>query len=195
MSVGLERYCSANSVSYPKWTAWDVVKWKLLPAKVGGGKEHLYAYKDAWILFNRNRIRDAASAAKISAYLLAAVAWEEVGGKPDFIKKSLVFPVRAFEWSGPDWIDEHFTMFSHPHKTSFGSVSIQLGTAIKTLGLDGEKMNLDEQWMLIKCLETDVCNLQVVAKHIFYLIKHDFPQANSENLADEQIAIVGSRYK
>lgn len=188
-------FCSPDTApSYPKWTAWDAIKWKLLPTKVGGGKVHLYSYKDSWILYNRNRIRDAAGEAEIPVYLLAAVAWEEVGGKPDFVKKTIVYPIRDFDWSGPDWVDEHLTMSSHPHKTSFGAVSIQLGVAAKTLGLDPMKLDLDEQWKFIKCLETDAYNLKVVAKHLYDLIMYDFPNADTKNLTDEQIAVVGSRY-
>lgn len=194
MANSSNEFCSLDSISYPKWTTWDVIRWKLVPAKLGGGKEYLNSYKDGWIVYNKARIRDAAKIAKIPAELLAGIAWEEVAGKPDFVKKSVVYPARVFDWSGPDFVDDHLTILPRPHKTSFGGVSIQLGVAASTIGMDVKNLDLDEQWKLIKCLETDVYNLKVVANHLYDLIKYDFPYADSEHLTDEQIAVVGSRY-
>ena len=194
MSAESNEFCTPNSTpSHPKWTSWNYLRWKYLPAKMGGGRQYLLAYKDSWILFNKSRIHAAAKSAKIPTLLLAGVAWIEVGGDPDFID-SLVFPVRSFDWSGPGYIDNHFTVTRHPHKTSFGSVSIQLRRAAKTMGINLDDIDYKQQAKLCRCLQTDWFNLNVVAKHLHELIKYDFPDADSENLTDVQIAIAGSRY-
>lgn len=187
-------FCSSDSTpSYPKWTTWDAIRWKLIPGKLGGGREHLFRYKDGWVAYNRSRIQTAANSNRIPVELLAGVAWIEVGGMPDVVD-SIAHPIRYFDWSGPDWVDNHMTVTTHPHKTSVGSVSIQLSVAAKTMGINLESLDYENQWKLIKCMETDAFNLDVVASHLYQLIKYDFPSADSENLTDEESAIVASRY-
>lgn len=187
-------FCSPDSAqSYPKWTLWDFIRSKFLPARTGGGKAYLISYKDSWIVYNKSRIQKAAKSAKIPVDLLAGVAWIETGGAPDFLD-SYAYPVRSFDWSGPDWIDKHLTITKHPYKTSFGSVSIQLLRAAETMGINLDNLDYGHQIQLCKCLETDVFNLDIVAKHLSGLIKYDFPNVDTENLTDEEIVVVGSRY-
>ena len=95
---------SQQDDSYPKWTVWDALKWYLFPNKRGGGMKYLNAFKDSWIIYNKDRIFSAASSAKIPPLLLAGVAWNEVGGMPDFAD-SFALPVRSFDWSAQTgWI-------------------------------------------------------------------------------------------
>lgn len=49
-------------------------------------------------------LSDAASRYNLPAELLAGVCWIEVAGDPSFIDR-VAFEVRAFDWSGPDWVD------------------------------------------------------------------------------------------
>lgn len=194
MTNGSNDFCAPElNQTYPKWTAWDFIKWKFIPGRVGGGTEHLISYKDGWVVYNKSRIQKAANSARIPIDLLAGIAWIEVGGMPDFVD-SIAYPIRSYDWSGPDWVDNHLTITKNPHNTSVGSVSIQLRAAAMTLGRDPKSLDHKNQVNLISCLETDAYNLNVVARHLFQLIKHDFPDADSENLSDEQIAITGSRY-
>jgi hypothetical protein len=179
--------------SFPKWTPWDFVKWKVVPTRFGGGVKHLVNYKDGWVMYNRTRIVHAALGAKIPIELLAGIAWIEAGGMPDLID-SIALPVRSFDWCGPDLVDRHRTITSNPNKTSFGSVSIQLRVAAKMFGIDIENLDYVEKLRLSRALEVDAVNLHVVAKHIFNLIKFDYPDADTANLNDEQIGVVGSRY-
>lgn len=180
-------------ISYPKWTAWDVVRWWVIPARLGGGEQHLLRYKDSWVVYNRERIIAAARNAKIPAYLLAGIAWNELGGKPDSMD-SLAFPVRYFDWSGPNWVDRRLTITERPERTSVGSVSIQLRVAARTLGLDIAKMGFAEQNRFKAALERDAFNLNVVAQHLHAMILYDYPDADTLNLTDEQTMVVGSRY-
>ena len=194
MSNGSNEFCSPKlTESYPKWTSWSFIRWKFLPDKLGGGNAYLLAYKDSWLIFNSLRIQGAAKSSKIPLYLLAGVAWIEVGGMPDLID-SIAFPVRSFDWSGQKYIDKHLTITKNPQTTSFGSVSIQLRHAAKAIGVNINNLSYKRQVQLSICLETDTFNLNVVARHLHELIKHDFPDADSENLTDEQMIVVGSRY-
>lgn len=184
--------CAKDDSNHVKWTPLDWTISKIWPQALGGGSEYLWSYKDAWVLFNRDRIRQAASKYGIPATLLAGVAWAEAGGAPD-IQDSITFPVRAFDWSGPDWMDR-LTITKRPTLTSVGSVSIQLEVAARELNLKTENMSFADQSRLKMCLEQDAFNLDVVAKHLRGLILHDYPNADTLNLKEEQWIVVGSRY-
>lgn len=186
--------CDPTSPSYPKWTAFDAVMWKLMPESRGGGTVRLFNYKDAWVKYNAARIKSAAAAQSIPPLLLACVAWNEAGGMPDFVKGDIVFQVRSFDWSGPDWVDKHMTITRNPALTSFGGIAMQLRVAAHELGLDATTMSYSEQSKLGQCLETDAFNIDVVAKYLHDLILYDYPGADTANLTDEQFVIAGSRY-
>lgn len=177
----------------PKWSTWDVIAWKLLPERWGGGRTRLDSYKDAWITHNKEAIKRIAASNKIPAELLAGIAWEEAGGDPSWADGA-IYPIRRFDWSGPDWVDKHMTVTKNPDLTSFGTVSIQLRNAASVLGLNITSMTEEQKTNLIHCLERDVCNLEVVGRHLYTLIRYDFPNADTTQLTDEQFAVVGSRY-
>lgn len=179
--------------SFTKWTSWDFIRWAFLPEALGGGEQFLLSYKDAWIIYNRSKIQDAARTAKVPVELLAGIAWNEVGGMPDFLDH-LALPIRSFDWSGPDFLDRRLTITKDPGRTSFGSVSIQLRIAAETMGLDIRHLGFIEREKLARALDNDTFNLNIVARHVFDLIRYDYPNIDTANLSDEQIAVVGSRY-
>ncbi len=184
---GIECNASNNS---PRWQVVDLLMWKITPSRFGGGKRYIQKFKNSWVQHNKIYIRSAAVSNSLPVELLAGVCWIEVGGDPDFIDR-VAFEVRAFDWSGPDIIDKHLTMTSPPEKTSFGSVSIQLRTAVKTLGLDISRMTTAQIRTLVHCLEGDVYNIEIVANHLRQLAEHDkFPLP----LNMEQVRIIGARY-
>lgn len=185
--------CSPEQDSYPKWNSWDVLRWKYWPQAWGGGTPVLTAYKNAWVLHNRERIAQAARQHAISPILLASVSWAEVGGKPDGSKVP-VFLHRSFDWSGPDWMDRHLSITKPPQQTSFGAVSIQLRAAAAELQLDAERLTLAQQLRLIECLQTDAFNLDIVARHLRGLILYDYPHADPRHPSEEQFIVAGARY-
>jgi len=192
MSEIANQFCSPkSSKSQVKWTAVDALWWKI--TSLFRGNANLYTYKDSWVIFNRARIITAAKANKIPVELLAGVAWIEAGGMPDFID-STAHSVRSFDWSGPDFVDKHLTMTKNPILTSVGSVSIQLANVFSILGLDPKKVTASQQSDLVKCLETDVFNLNIVAQHLYKLIKFDYPKVNTVKLTNEQLIVAASRY-
>jgi len=184
---------ATNKTGYPKWSFWDAVAYRVMPEFLNGGDARLSRYKDDYIVRNRSEILAAARLHNIPADLLASVARIEVGGMPDFIDSS-AFSVRSFDWSGPDWVDNTLTVTKNPYLTSVGSVSIQLRNAAGVLGVDLNSLSYEQQLELLRCMETDRANLDVVAEHLYGLIKYDFPNANTADLTEEQIIVVGSRY-
>ncbi len=97
--------------------------------------------------------------------LLAGVCWIEVGGDPNFIDR-VAFEVRSFDWSGPDWVDRNLTITNNPVKTSFGPVSIQLRTAAQAMRLNPSEMSTAQLRSLASCLQKDVFNIEIVARHL-----------------------------
>lgn len=189
-----DAFCEPGTPSYPKWTAFDAIMWKLAPDSQNGGIARLFNYKDAWVKYNSKLMRNASSGSAIPPILLASVAWAEAGGMPDFVKGDIVFPLRSFDWSGPEWVDRHMTITSPPGKTSFGAISIQLRVAAQIVGIDLTTLAHSKQVSLARCLETDAFNIAVVAKYLRALILFDYPNVDTANLTDEQFAIAGSRY-
>lgn len=181
------------SDSYAKWSFIDLVAWKLVPERVGGGKTYIQNFKDAWVAHNSLHIKNAAAQQKFPAALLAGIAWVETGGDPNAIDK-IAFGVRSFDWSGPQTIDKYLTVTKHPSLTSFGSISVQLRTAAKTMGLDASTMSASDLKKLATCLEKDVFNIQLAAKHVREIIDHDELQKLPPFLSMDDVRIVGARY-
>jgi hypothetical protein len=182
-------YCNISNHS-PRWQVIDLLMWKIVPSRFGGGKEYIQKFKDSWIQHNKFSIRTAAINNNLPVELLAGVCWIEVGGDPNFIDR-VAFEVRAFDWSGPDVIDKYLAVTNQPEKTSFGSVSMQVRTAARTIGLDISNMTSAQMRMLSHCLEGDVYNIDVVATHLRQLAEYDnFPPP----LNIEQVRIIGARY-
>lgn len=182
-----------DSDNFRPWGITDLFAWKLVPEKLGGGIPYIQKFKDAWVSHNKAHIIKSAAAYNLPPELLAGVCWIEVGGDPSFID-GIAFEVRSFDWSGPQWIDEHMTITNQPAKTSFGPVSMQLRTAAETLGFDPAKMRYSELKKLASCLQRDVYNIQIVARHLRQLVEHDKFQNDLPRLTMDQVKIVGARY-
>ena len=182
-----------NSNGSPTWGLVDLFLWKLVPQRLGGGIDYIQKFKDAWVKKNRELLKSAATRYKMPAELLAGVCWIEVGGDPNFIDR-VAFEVRSFDWSGPAWVDRNLTITNNPAKTSFGSVSMQLRTAADTLGLNSSGLSATQLRDLAACLEKDVFNIEIVARHLRDLIDRDGLQKNPPELTMEQVQVVGARY-
>lgn len=150
-------------------------------------------FKDAWVQHNKTLIISTATRFGLPPELLAGVCWIEVGGDPSFIDR-IAFEIRSIDWSGPPWIDRNLTMTNDPAKTSFDSVSIQLRTASQTLGLNSSAMSTSQLRSLAICLQKDIFNIEIVARHLRHLIDHDRLQTRPPKLTMDQVRIVGVRY-
>jgi len=188
--MGGREFCAPDNSSYPKWNSWDIFKWRVLSEKMGGGRAYLEAYKDGWVVYNKFRIKGAAEQHRIPPVLLACVAWAEVGGKPDGIKRP-AFQGRTLQQT---LAGKPVKFGKPPEQTSVGAVSIQLRVASKELGIPVELLSYPDRMSLITCLETDAFNLNIVAQHLKNIVLYDYPGIDTSNLTDEQFIIAGSRY-
>lgn len=186
-------YTCNQTNNSPRWGLINLFAWKLIPGRFGGGISYIQKFKDAWVKHNKMRIKLLSARYRFPPELLAGVCWIEVGGDPNFIDRA-AFEVRAFDWSGPKWVDENLTVTKHPAKTSFGSVSMQVRTAALTMGLDPNNMSSTQLRNLALCLEKDVFNIDIVARHLRQIIDHDRLQKNPPSLTMDNIRIVGARY-
>ncbi|HNW74046.1 MAG TPA: hypothetical protein PKN44_10510, partial [Bacteroidales bacterium] len=182
-----------TGTDYPKFTIFNALRWKVLPAKFGGGEDYLWKFKFGWIIHNKQSIKDAALNNSIPPFLLGGVALIEVGGS-DFMDWP-AFITRSFDWSGPDWMDKYFTILKNHADTSMGAVSIQLRRSAETKHMNPATLNQKDLNDLANELQSDVTNLKIVAAHLHGLLMIDYPSSlpNLE-LTDEQIKIVGTRY-
>lgn len=186
-----EFQCDISNNS-PTWNTWNVILWKL-PDKLGGGFDYLARFKDAWVSNNKLTIKRAAHSQRMPALLLAGVCWNEVAGDPTFIDTP-AHMIRSFDWSGPDIVDRNLTITKRPEKTSFGPVSMQIQVAAEVLGIDAESLNVIERQRLGQCLEVDVYNIDLAARHLRDLIDHDGLQLAPPSLSDLALKVAATRY-
>jgi len=184
--------CQESNQS-PSWSTFDIFLWKAIPSRFGGGIGHIQRFKDAWVQHNKALIKSAAKKYGFPPELLAGICWVEVGGDPEFIDR-IAFEVRAFFWSSSDWVNRNITITHPPERTSFGAVSMQLRTAANTLGIQADQLSIDELSQLASCLQQDVFNIDLAARHVRQIIDHDKLQKDQPELAMEHVRIVGARY-
>jgi len=187
--IGPLGYCRATELKDEwSWGAWNVVKWKILPSWLGGDKNILRKYKDAWVISHSSTIRNQANINNIQLVLLAGACWIEVGGDPDWID-SVAYSIRSFDHrAGP--LLEPLAITKKPGLTSMGDVSIQLRRAAEAANLDFSKINSQQKEEIIKCLSDEDVNIAFVARHLSQLKEVD----KVCFLPDEEIRILGARY-
>jgi hypothetical protein len=186
------KHCLQRVERAPVWSTANFAVWKGVPGVLGGGKAYIQQFKTAWVRHNRDTIKLNAMNQRFPPELLAGVCWIEVGGDPNFVD-AWAFMIRSIAASfaretGSTGIAKH------PNKTSFGAVSIQLLAAAETLGLNAADLSNSELRQLAFCLQNDVYNIEICARHLRQLIDHDGLQKHPPNLTMDQIRIVGARY-
>ncbi|QQN38007.1 hypothetical protein JHW33_24180 (plasmid) [Rahnella aceris] len=124
--------------------------------------------------------------AKIPALLLADVAWQEAGGKPDNLKPQVLLYRQL--------IDSFRSNNDYSNRVSIGIVAIQIRAVAETLGIEPRSLSTRQQLQIGRCLQNDDFNLKVVALHLRELVEYDYPDSNTDILTDEQLILAGSRY-
>lgn len=182
--------CTTSGASDDSWGYWDVVVWKVLPFWLGGDKNRLRNYKDAWVRGHRQKIKDLAAQYQLPPELLAGVAWIEAGGKP-YSSKIDVYDFRKFDHSS-DPLVEPLTISKRPELTSMGPVAIQLRRAAEAMGVEYKDLSESDKTRLVECLQNADSDLAIVARHLWQLNQIDFP--NQKVLGSYEIRILGARY-
>lgn len=91
------RFCQRDkALSFHKWDFYDVARWKFHKSNEHDvtGAYYLWAYKAAFLQYNRERIIRYARQEKVPLLLLAGTVVNEVGGKPD--RGNILFTLKDF---------------------------------------------------------------------------------------------------
>ncbi|CAL9566122.1 hypothetical protein SUDANB176_04742 [Streptomyces sp. enrichment culture] len=123
-----------------RWSFWDAATQSVWPSLGTSAKE-------SFVSEHRDVIKDAAEKYDIPPYLLAGVVHSEVSGDPS------VFDDGKWFLTGDD-------------KTSFGMVSMQVGTAAELLGYDRNNLSDDQADSIINSLNDPVQNIFLAARYL-----------------------------
>ncbi|POE23964.1 hypothetical protein BV923_04045 [Pectobacterium odoriferum] len=173
--------------NYPRWSSLDAAWWKIF-----GGDDYLNKYKDGYIVFHREKIKEIARQYKIPSILLASVAHAEAGGMVDYFKYPTLFG-RQVVYSYSGWPGKE-KIIPSPEKTSIGIIAIQIRVVAEIFGKNPSALRNAEATYISICLNKDNFNLAMVARHLYELINYDYPGTDTLNLTDEQFILAGSRY-
>ncbi|MEF9678142.1 hypothetical protein ABRQ00_06345 [Pectobacterium aroidearum] len=173
--------------NYPRWSPIDFIWWKTF-----GGNDYLNKYKNSYIVFHKEKIKEIARKHKIPATLLALIAYSEAGGMIDYLKYPVLF-YRQSKHTYSDWANQE-TPTTPPEKTSIGIVAMQIRVVAEIFNKNPSELKNAEATYISICLNKDNFNLTMVARHLYELITYDYPGTDTLNLTDEQFILAGSRY-
>ena len=186
----MNMFCKVDNEGFPHWNGVDFMRFWLLPnnQRFLTGENYLWAYKAAYLHYNKHKIIKIAKEEHIPAILLAGVSAAEVGGTPERLKGYGVLQFRQLL----EFLLKKDNQWSNA--VSVGAVAIQLRAVAETLGINPKNLSSLQQFQLATCLYNNGFNLRIVAQHLRQLIKYDYPEADTETLNDEQLILAGSRY-
>ena len=157
-------------------------------------EEYIHNEKIAFIKNYKDVIKDAAGKYNIPEILLAGVVYNEFGGDPmaadDFAHgaREYYYPLPdSVKNKVPDFINKRLN--KDKRLTSFGNTSVQLRRAAETLGYS----EYDDE-VMISILKDPVQNIYVSAAHLNDLRNIDYLGKSADNLTDDEIKIIASRY-
>jgi hypothetical protein len=145
-------------------------------------KEYIHKYKAYYVHAMRDPIKTAAGRFGLPAFLVAGTVYNEVGGS-DLIKP-YVNLIRDL-LSGSEAAD----------RTSVGPTSLQPRRALSSLGYDPATVDPAIKRDVVQSLIHDhAFAIFVCAKHLSDLRDRFFPGHGAEDLGEDDLAILGSRY-
>ncbi|MBB5966197.1 RHS repeat-associated core domain-containing protein [Planomonospora venezuelensis] len=151
-------------VKGPVWS--DDIAELYIKFKLGGANEKaeklVQSFKRAWVHAYRDVIKGAAAYFGVPALILAGVAFEELGGDPNWFDtaKRTAKEALGFFWNKRDLT------------TSFGNISMQIGVAAETLGYDKSKLSKNEADAIVKSLQNPASNIFIAAKRLADINAH-----------------------
>ena len=150
--------------------------------KSAGHKEYIHKYKAYYVHAMRDTIKAAASRFNLPAVLVAGTVYNEVGGAD--LVKPYVYLLRDL-LSGAEAAD----------RTSIGPTSLQPRRALEALGYDPAKVDPSFKRDVVHTLIHDrAFAIFVTAKHLSDLRDRFFPAQGSDDLADDDLVMLGARY-
>jgi RHS repeat-associated protein len=179
-SIHQEVINSSKQFSRPanvnEWNIVDIGRWILL-----NDPGYVVRFKNQWVCGYRDTINTVANQLNIPSKLLAAVAWGEVGGDPDFAD-DVGYALRTI-----------FPLSDPPNQTSFGNVQVQVETAALVLGYNPKIISREQSLRIISSLQDPIQNIIIAGKYLSYLQNTYLPGRNPSQISvRDQQALVGA---
>ncbi len=163
-----------------EWTNTEAVRLLVQSVRTSGEPEDLLTmFKRQWVIGYRRVILDAAREFKVPFDVLAAVAYNEVGGDPPATDRA-AFAARSVGLLG-----------GRPDRTSFGDLSMQVRTAEEVLGFRAPTEGAVRARVL-SLLENKRGAIYLAAARLRQLVLQDF--GNRAQLSRTQKIVVITRY-
>jgi hypothetical protein len=175
-----------------EWSFGKGLEWVL---EYGTSNMYIESFKDQLVAGYSSAILAAANKYDIPPLLLAGVLHIEGGGDPP-IWDDLAYFARNFETLRNLGEAGILPSFFAPQKdmTSFGNTSVQVRTAAITLGYDYDSLTQVQKDDIIQTLKDPVQAIFVSALHLSQLRDYDYPLTAGNELTEEQIVVIASRY-
>lgn len=167
-----------------EWTTREFASWQDLRI-IGGARPaaaYIHEFKRQWVRAYRRVIRAAAQRFNLPPLLLAGVAYNEVGGDPQWID-SVARAVRR-----------NLPLTNNPQLTSFGNVSTQLRRGAETLGYSPSTLNDRQEEMIVSSLEDARQNIFIAASHLADLRDIDFPGTGAAAMTFNEMRVTATRF-
>lgn len=150
-----------------------------------------------WIARHRELIRAAARDSGLPADMVAAIAWQEVGGKPyvlDDITVTLRDAARS-SWSPVDPDDLPWRLAGDRDRTSFGPMAVQTRRAAEVLGYSPSRLTDAQREELIAALRDPAQSLFISATYLRSLkAESRFADVPPGEMTPEQYRELAARY-
>ncbi|MFD1502320.1 RHS repeat-associated core domain-containing protein [Streptosporangium lutulentum] len=143
-------------VKGPTWRDIDGLRYATLKKTISEEKarEQVMNFKERWVKGYKDVISAAAAYFGVPAWILAGIAFNEVGGDPPAID-DLALQARYM-----------FQGKAEAMATSLGPVSMQIGLAAQILGYKYENVNTLDMQAIVRTLKNPASNLFIVASYI-----------------------------
>jgi hypothetical protein len=167
-----------------EWTTSEFISWQTVQTAGAPrlASQFIHEFKRQWVHAYRRVIRAAAQRFNLPPILLAGVAYNEVGGDPQWIDP-LAHTARGF-----------VPLTRNPQLTSFGNVSTQVRRAAETLGYSPSVLGGGQEGMIVSSLGDARQNIFVAASHLADLRDIDFPGVGAAAMSPNQMRIIATRF-
>lgn len=167
-----------------QWSTLDIIEWKTI-----GGDESLESFENDWISGYKSVFIAAAEYYDIPDYLLAGVLKVELGGQPIYLDY-IIYSLR-------DELPEELKLLPQlqvdKDKTSIGNASVQIRRAAESLNY-GNNLSDEQRKRIFDSLMDPKESILIASKHLSDLRDVDFKGVGREELTEDKVRIIASRY-
>lgn len=140
-------------------------------------------FKGRWVAHYADTIRAAAREAGIPEAVLAGIAYQEAGGKPEWMNTAV------------GWVRRWGLSSRHPDKTSYGPMEVQVRRAAEALGYDPENLAPAQRRRIVSSLKDPHQGIVIAAYHLRDVKKEtSFAHKEPDRMTPEEGRELAARY-